>query len=45
MMDGFDTDFVIVIDPSDPSNAQELSGITDLVGEKLRWGKNSTSRR
>lgn len=39
MIDGFDTDFVIVIDSSDSRIAQELSRITDLVGKKLRRRK------
>lgn len=36
---GFDTDFVIVIDPADSRIAQELIRITELVREKLRRRK------
>lgn len=40
MIDGFDTDFVVVIDPSDSKIAKEPSRITDLVGKKLRRRRN-----
>ena len=35
-LDGFDMDFVVVLDPSDPKIAQELTKITALVQKHLR---------
>ena len=39
MINGFDTDFVIVFDPSDSKVAQELSRVTEYVEKHLRKRK------
>ena len=40
MINGFDTDFIVVLDPSDPRFAQELSQITRFVEKQVHKGKN-----
>ena len=39
MLEGFDTDFIIVIDPAESRIGRELTRITDYVNEKLRRRK------
>ena len=38
MINGFDTDFVLIFDPSDPKVERELSRITEHVDNQLRKG-------
>ena len=39
MVEGFDTDFVIILDPADSKIARELSRIADFVSEMITRGK------